>query len=129
MYWPEVDPRCGPGTYVLQTLKFPVTQAVYAIVTYFVVELYVTANTTDLGVFVQGSRIANATLPASGIGPGVGPFASLSLPTTFVADTITSRFHLITWRPVSAVALLLYAGLSGIHVAEVPHGDEYPAAS
>ena len=103
MSWtfPEVDPACGPGTYVFTALTLALSAPAGTPSVSFVLALYRNSGSEPTTNLVLGSGIANlvyGTVPA---------YYTVTLPSTFTidasADTPGTTTYTIAWKPQSAV--------------------------
>jgi hypothetical protein len=103
VYWREDDPRCGPGAYEIRNVYLPLRAPSRAAVT-FEISLFEFDNVT----FTVGYRVNVAYISVPTLNTFSARFANFPLPPGFIADTISSRFHLISWAPTTPGITLEY---------------------
>ena len=96
--WPEDDPGCGPGKYVLENLFLPLSASAATAVTLFA-SLYFTSDPATFGSsMVVGSSFAIVNVGTS------ADFVKLSLlsqSTPFVVDTVANpHYYIVFWTDV-----------------------------
>jgi len=103
-FFPESDPRCGPGRYLLSQIGFyvqTVAAGTFPVPTTFKISLY-PANVTSH----QPTNFSGSVDVVKGVS-STPAFAALLLPSALFVDTVVSRYWILVWT--SSVPLYWYA--------------------